>query len=563
MKSIIRLIALIVLSVLLTGCNREPSYSVAVDYARNPYNTENADLTISIELREAPDDLEYIYAEQIDLVDNTKWDEDRYAPQIHYQNTDVIPALELGDTHKYSFVRLDPSRNTFVLRLEDALLDVNDWKDAGKCPFSELKVIGFIEGDWDGAPIAFPNWMEGDIPCKLKMPTATIWTEGTTIHRSEIIDDTGSDLTWIVKHDGEIVLERICRDKSQPVDDYEFDLVNDTDRSKPGEFTIVLVEGMPGKNQVVISNEISLVIPEEQSLSFRLVQEIPSDNLSMHYEWSPDGNKIAAIFKGAFQIWNATTGESICLERTRGGSMDIPIAWNPDGTKIATADWEISIFDSSTCQEIDVYQRPEVLRVGGAPTLTDLEWSPDGERLAYSLILHRSGQDVLEILDANTGTELHSLPHGASVASIDWEPEGNTLVSMGGEVLKMWNPNTGQLLKTIELSSHSMFIEWSPDGRFIATGACNEDNNVRVWDAQSLDLVSSFAPNSTCTRVTWSPDGRYLAAEGGLLRVWDAAKDSISIETAWSGWGPKWSPIDNRLIFKVESGFEIWEFSLR
>ena len=218
------LIIVLMVFLLLTSC-KPSNYKILVDYQPNSYNN-NADITITIELRELPDfDLTEIYAEQINFVQNEEWNGSM--PYRYYLNGDVFD-LTLGDPKRFKFARSPTAPNQYVLTIENGFSHVNEWNDS--CPFDKIEISSFLVGTWDtddgNVPWALPNTITGDFQCKVESSSSsqssykfTLTVDGTTVARSDVWFISNKDtLQWHIERNGEVVLERAASKESKLAD---------------------------------------------------------------------------------------------------------------------------------------------------------------------------------------------------------------------------------------------------------------------------------------------------------------------------------------------------------
>jgi WD40 repeat protein len=199
------------------------------------------------------------------------------------------------------------------------------------------------------------------------------------------------------------------------------------------------------------------------------------------------------------------------------------------------------------------------------PTVNNIDWSPDGARLAVATTRG------VEIRDAATDTVLVDMPVSADdgVIYVEWSPDGSRVAGAEWNMrnIRVWDADSGELLGSMETSIEDAFlIEWSPDGeRLISVGF---DAEFIIWDTITYQSISSeyyagvgrdveLSPDGTrlaiatfggvlirdmgtgayeailtgydqdVMSVSWGPDGTKLASGGldGTVRVWDFARD--------------------------------------
>jgi WD40 repeat protein/serine/threonine protein kinase len=199
------------------------------------------------------------------------------------------------------------------------------------------------------------------------------------------------------------------------------------------------------------------------------------------------------------------------------GGMVSEVAWNRDGTRLASASWDrtVKVWETGTGKEAFTCR-------GHTQQVVSVAWSPDGTRLASA------GQDrMVRVWEAATGQETLTLRgHGQAVWSVAWSPDGTRLASACEDATaKVWDAATGKLVFTLRGHALGVFsVAWSPDGTQLASASA--DRTVMVWDAASGKDILTLRGHSWDVRsVAWSPDGTRLATASGdqTVKVWDAA----------------------------------------
>src|SRR5262249_49454959 len=133
---------------------------------------------------------------------------------------------------------------------------------------------------------------------------------------------------------------------------------------------------------------------------------------------------------------------------------------------------------------------------GQVGAISNLEWSPNGTRLAVASRndfavriwakdeggrLKDEGRKQ-DVSDSSFSMILGPLRHSHEITSLAWEPNGQRLASGGAdETVKIWNATTGR--EVLSLRGHHERITslaWGSHGR-LASG-CG-DGSVRIWNS--------------------------------------------------------------------------------
>jgi Tol biopolymer transport system component len=242
--------------------------------------------------------------------------------------------------------------------------------------------------------------------------------------------------------------------------------------------------------------------------------------------------------------------------------------WAPDAKRLAFSLDMLGLFSEYVgLHVVDVESGQDVQfsreEDGCLPPL-ELDWSPDGSRLAYRCgpsLGYPSSPVVLVVLRVD-GSELATIPTETPAYWPSWSPDGRRIAYSTGLVSnKRSNQGTDSSLYTIALdgsrrrllATHASAPAWSPDGRMIAyQSACG----VRFVtpggvDSTPIDHANACGALGYSGRPTWSPDGSKIAIEttGG---IWVMSADGgnlhrVSLKTSRAWYGkqpgrPSWRP---------------------
>lgn len=299
--------------------------------------------------------------------------------------------------------------------------------------------------------------------------------------------------------------------------------------------------------------------------------------------WSPDGTKIATCEydEGRTIVWDKSTGKKLFMVEIENLSC-IEIEWSPDGKLIAVAGYNNSlvIIDAITGKiKYSYYDMRSIGRIKWSPDskyllfrrflvnqyvgvildahtggvnkyllgfkhiLEDLDWSPDGKRIASV-----SYDTLLTIWNVMTGNPEFTLKDQYGANKLAWSPDGKKIVTIGHEyVYHLWDVVKGELIKKIPtLPCFFLDFSWSPDSKkFII----NESyNRVYICDGSTGEKIKTLYGVDFFEKVRWSPDGSKIAGQiyGYGTNIWDAETgDSLFNRTSFNF---EWSPDGKNIV---------------
>jgi WD40 repeat protein len=205
------------------------------------------------------------------------------------------------------------------------------------------------------------------------------------------------------------------------------------------------------------------------------------------------------------------------------------LAFDPSGSTIAVAreDGRVTFLDGHTLAPTgkQIVQPKQPYGVYGHD---DLDWSPDGTRLAITYV----NQGKIAVFDTTTGKLLTKLPDGPHPHQAAFTPDGSLLVTGGNAgIPSFWDTHTWKLVARPAQGHRSPLVgmSFSPDGRTLAT-ADADDEDVLLWDVASRRQIGTALPRNGRggLLVFYYPGGRRLLAISGQGRItrWDVDPES-------------------------------------
>ena len=222
--------------------------------------------------------------------------------------------------------------------------------------------------------------------------------------------------------------------------------------------------------------------------------------------YDPQGSLLAVGTSLGIELWDTASWQrtTIITGFTRPPKA---LAWSKDGVLASANGPLVSLWNR------DGSQRGE-LRREGPSDIELLAWSPDGTLIA--------GADYAAVMIWNVASQIRSeFDAQEGITALAWHPYSEMVASAARDsTVKVWQLD-GTLVATI--SEHTDWIEglaWNPDGNRLASAS--SDMQVGVWNLETKAITFLSGHTSRVVVVAWSADGRTLASgsRDGTIRLW-------------------------------------------
>jgi serine/threonine-protein kinase len=208
----------------------------------------------------------------------------------------------------------------------------------------------------------------------------------------------------------------------------------------------------------------------------------------------------------------------------------------------------------------DAAPAPRHTQLTFSGNVTQAEISPDGELLAY---VEKGDTNRLFVQDLTGGTVIPIAPIGESVSSLQWSPDGSSLLFVGQDTTQRWVAVTYPRLggPPRRLPHTTDYTIWAPDGSQVASW-WQGTRRIAFTTLATGDTSSSVGlPDSIGTfwlNGDWSPNGRFIALSSNVASpeswlLWTVAVDGSGwhrlVQDAVSLSGPRWSPSGHAVYY--------------
>jgi WD40 repeat protein/Tfp pilus assembly protein PilF len=244
--------------------------------------------------------------------------------------------------------------------------------------------------------------------------------------------------------------------------------------------------------------------------------------------FSPDSRRVAITHDDEVLVYDLATGQPSRRRRVPGARI---LDFRSDGAQIAVIS---KAQTESTCQILEAESGRLVRSIPLRAIAAGVAWSPDGATLATP----RDDDRKIDLWDATTGTRKATLDgHSNRGLSAAFHPAGTLLASNGWENrLRLWDSVLGR--PWLSLTSWAQSVQFSRDGRIVVS---REDQLTTYQVDPALEyrtLAHASSPPLDYQRASIRCDGRVLGvgSDRGVV-LWDLARGA---ELAWLPIGLAW-----------------------
>jgi WD40 repeat protein len=218
--------------------------------------------------------------------------------------------------------------------------------------------------------------------------------------------------------------------------------------------------------------------------------------------FSPNGTQVASAGSDrTIKLWDAATGKQI--HQLKGHRNTVwSVAFTPDGRSVASCseDGTVKLWNVSS----GTLRRTLNPKAG---SIRAIAIGPDGKTL-----ISAGGNRVITVWDIETGKpSLKLMGHNDRILALSISKDGAMLASGSQDnSIKIWNLQTGDLMRTIATNAASLqTLAFNPDNETIVSGV---GNAVRLWNIQTGQFIYEYSGSpSSVTATAFSADGQMLA----------------------------------------------------
>jgi dipeptidyl aminopeptidase/acylaminoacyl peptidase len=292
---------------------------------------------------------------------------------------------------------------------------------------------------------------------------------------------------------------------------------------------VLLVEGrafsQAPSSQPVITDPAQITSKSKFDIQPFTVEKLYMTRAVGDSAWSPDDKQVAFVtnISGRNNIWLVPSQSGWPMQLTVSNQRQANIAWSPQGRWIAynsdydgNEQWDLFLVSASNGQVVNLTNSPGVSEEGAA-------WSPDGEKLAYSVKPKQASNYEIDTIEVESKKVTHitaNTPAQLSNFNPIWLRNGRWIVftqqNAAGKDANVFIVNSvGQ--RATNLTPHEgernfVATDVSPDGKtvLITSNAGNGYQNAGLLDIATKKITWLTTDKWETSSGKFSPDGKRL-----------------------------------------------------
>ena len=253
---------------------------------------------------------------------------------------------------------------------------------------------------------------------------------------------------------------------------------------------------------------------------------------------SPDGKRVFAPFNSKDQLamWNLSTGEQEFVSKGEHDWQIMRVGFSPDGSTVATASFDktAKLWDAKTGDLLATMK-------GHTDRLKYITYSPSGKYILTSTGKQwpyvPKGPVSARTWDAKTGKQIAEFKaHMDTIRIAKFsQDEKYVLTSSDDHTARLWEVTSGKELHTFDHKSKIITVDFSPDGKTILTSSSERrspyiegirqpaEPSMKLWDAETGKLLI-HKPHQQGVTASFNESGdQIITACRGVITYWDTA----------------------------------------